>query len=92
MAMLGRSVYLNTLFSLGKLGLVVDHYFMHILSPELTTTLHESKSAEGRRMVIEISSWLISAKVWDQARVLSVLGVGVLYMLGGGGCWDGQFT
>ena len=58
----------NHTFFLGKPDLAVNQYFLHILLfvvDKLTTTLLES--AEGRKMAVEIISWQISTKVWDQA-------------------------
>ena len=51
MVMTGRSDHLTTLFLLGKLKQTVNQYFVRILS-----LVFLNNSAEGKRMVVEISS------------------------------------
>ena len=58
MVMLGQSVHLTTLFILGKLEQVVNQYFVYILVLVTNNSEQSSlkKSAEGRRMTVDIIS------------------------------------
>ena len=58
MVMLGQSVHLTTLFFLGKLEQVVNQYFVYILVLVTNNSEQSSlkKSAEGRRMTVDIIS------------------------------------
>ena len=56
MVILGQSVHLTTLFFLGKLEQVVNQYFVYILVLVTNNSEQSSlkKSAEGRRMTVDI--------------------------------------
>ena len=69
MVMAGWSVQLTRLFSLASLNkrflpVLCTHTFAcNWYQPFL------NESAKGRRMTVEIISWSISTKVWDQAQI-----------------------
>ena len=64
----GRSVHLTTLFSWASLNKQLTSNRAHTFACNWQQPFMND-SAEGRRMTVEIISWSISTKVWDQAGI-----------------------
>ena len=68
----------NHTFFLGKLEQAVNQYFVYVIS-----LVNDNNSTWIKNMTVEIISWSISMKVWDQARIkLTTSGSVVKYTCG----------